>query len=293
METIIQSVFNRLDGKIRDAVIAVLSSNSRINEIRIRKNSNLFITSGNENIKCSLTVDDEMINKTFDMLCSGTLHSHLETIKNGYIILPEGVRVGVAGRAICENGIIKNVFDVSSLNIRIPYPVYGVSSRIYEAIERNEYYMNVLIYSLPGAGKTTMIRDLAYKLGETGNRRVCVIDNRCEIADERLVKCRNIDIYSGYPKARAIELATRTMNPQYIVCDEIGTYEEANAMLDLQSAGVPIIASAHSRNIVELMKRSNIKLLHDNGVFDTYIGIRRNNQDKIMLSFCSYHEVKL
>jgi len=292
MDNILESVLSRLDVKIRSSVITVISRVGKINEIRIRENSNVFVTFGTENIKCDYIVDREALNNTFERLCSGTLHTHLETIKNGYITLPEGVRIGVCGRAVCENGVIKNVYDISSLCIRIPYPVYGVSEKIMEKIRSNDFYISLLIYSLPSVGKTTMIRDLAYRLANEENKRVCVIDSRCEIVDSRLKGC-SIDLYSSYPKAYAMELAVRTMNPQYIICDEIGTFDDLDALLSVQNSGVPVIATAHSRNIIELMRRPCISRMHENGVFDMYVGIRRNQQNKIAFSFCSYNEVTL
>lgn len=286
------SVLSRLDSRIKNSVISTLSSrNERVNEIRIREHSRVYLTIGSENVSCDLTVDREMLQRSFEQLCSGTLHTHMETIKNGYLIFGEGIRIGVAGHALTENNVISNVYDITSINIRIPYPIYGVSGRIYERIRSNDFFLNTLIYSLPGAGKTTMIRDLAFLLATEGNKRVSVIDTRCEIADERLRRCDNIDIYSAYPKARAMEYAIRTMNPQYIICDEIGALEEAESLLSVQSAGVPIIATAHSRNIIELMRRKNIALLHENGVFDIYVGIRRSAEDKISFLFCNSAEV--
>ncbi len=293
MDNILASVLDRLDSKIKSAILNTVSScgDKRINEIRIREQSRLYLTVGNENIACDLMVDRQMLNRTFEELCSGTLHTHMESIKNGYLIFNEGIRVGVAGHALTEGNVISNVFDVTSLNIRIPYPIYGISERIYEKIRSEDFFLNTLIYSLPGAGKTTMIRDLAFLLANKGNRRVAIIDTRCEISDERLHRCDNVDIYSAYPKAQAMEYAIRTMNPQYIICDEIGSLEEANSLLSVQNAGVPIVATAHSRNIIELMRRKNIALLHENGVFDVYVGIRRSAQDKISFLFCNSGEV--
>ena len=147
-----------------------------------------------------------------------------------------------------------------------------------DLIKQSGYYLNLLIYSIPGAGKTTMIRDLVYELATTGNRRVSVIDSRCEIADQRIRTCDNTDIFCNYPKSQAIEIATRTQNPQYIVCDEIGSYDECISLLSVQSAGVPVIATAHGANIIEIMRRKNISLLRENDFFDVYAGLRRTGE---------------
>ncbi len=292
MDNILISVLGRLDVRIKNSVTQALSQiNKKVNEIRIRENSRVYLTVDNENIPCDLTVDRDMLQKSFEALCSGTLHTHMETIKNGYLVFGDGVRVGVSGHALTEEGKITNVYDITSINIRIPYPIYGICDKIYSRIKSNDYFLNTLIYSLPGGGKTTMIRDLAFTLANQGNKRVAIIDTRCEIADSKLRACGNIDIYSAYPKARAMEYAIRTMNPQYLICDEIGALDEAQSLLSVQSAGVPIIATAHAKNIVELMRRKNISLLHENGVFDIYVGIRRNAEGKTTFLFCNSQEI--
>jgi len=271
--------------------IEKLALGDKINEIRFRKGRHVSVTTGDENVLLSSVTDESTVKRIFDELCQGSVYAHLETIKNGYIMLENGVRAGVCGRAVIENGAVKNVYAIESINIRLPHPIYGISGRIIDKIIQKNYYLSLLIYSAPGAGKTTMLRDLAYEIAHRGGRRVVIIDSRCEISDERTKRSEHTDILYSYPKAEAIEIATRTLNPQYLICDEIGSYEECLSLLSVQNAGVPVVATAHASNVIELLRRRNIALLHENGMFDMYIGLKRS-YSKLSLSFCASGEVE-
>jgi len=133
-----------------------------------------------------------------------------------------------------------------------------------------------MIYSPPGEGKTTLLRELAYRLSR-GDRpyRTVLIDTRGELYDSANMSGGLLDVYTGYPKAMAIELATRTMNPECLICDEIGSKDEAEAILAAQNTGVPLIASCHAADMHGLLRRPNLRILHDARIFEMYIGIRR------------------
>jgi len=120
-----------------------------------------------------------------------------------------------------------------------------------------------------------VLRDLAVSLSTGWNAmRVCVVDNRREIYMEEAFRMSIADFLVGYPKADGIEISTRTMNPEVIICDEIGD-GEAEKILAAQNSGVPLIASAHGASFDEIMRRRGIKRLYDSGVFRYYIGIER------------------
>lgn len=290
MDKSVESLIMKADPEI-SALVRRAEERGTVNEIRFRRNRRIAFTVGEENYVTDRITTAAVMDSLFDLLCRGSVYAHMETIKNGYIILPGGVRAGVCGRAVTENGRIKNVYDIGSINIRLPHSVYGICGRLYDMIVKKDFYLNMLIYSVPGAGKTTMIRDLAYRLAAEGRRRVALIDSRCEIADMRLSLCDNVDILSAYPKCEAIEIATRTLNPQYIICDEIGSFDECQVLLSVQSAGVPVIATAHAANVLEIVRRKNTALLKERGFFDIYAGLKRYGQ-KVSLTFCTSEEVR-
>ena len=256
----------------------------RLEEIRIRSENSVYVTLGGKGRKRNVSLDTVLssseVTKMLEKMCDGSLYAYKESIVNGYISLENGVRVGVCGRASVENGKILGVYNVSSLNIRLPCGEVSVDPKLVDAVRgammRAE---GVLIYSPPSQGKTTLLRSLARSLaGGADPFRVVLVDTREEIGGlvrrdgERL----SLDVLSGYPKADGIRIATAFMNPQVIVCDEIGTDDEAVAIAQAQNCGVPLVASAHGSLAENIIKRSGMRLLHDVGAFSLYIGIRIN-----------------
>lgn len=281
------AVLKRLPSPILQTVVRGEQTWGAVCEVRIRAGRRLTLTTveGGFNRLTSLYIDSAMMADAVASLCDHSFHSHIDTICEGYIALPGGVRVGVAGRAVCEDGKIRNVSDITSLCIRIPARLWKVGDTVFRELRRGGFRESYLFYSPPGVGKTTLLRDLARALSEEAGLRVALIDSRCELACEELFTADHIDIFSGYPKGKAIEMATRTMNPQYMICDEIGTLDEAVALLAVENAGVPLLASAHAAGIEQLLRRQNVRLLHRAGVFDRYVGINRNSG---RLQFCFY-----
>lgn len=215
-------------------------------------------------------------------LCGGSVYSFEDTVRKGYIPLDNGFRVGVAGEIFTSSGGKETVGNISSINIRIPHVVKDLANPLLHLFTKGDIH-GVLVYSAPGGGKTTVLRDLAAKL-VTGMAlsplKVAIADERREFGREGALSL--CDVYSGYSKAEAIEFATRTMAPDVIICDEIGGFTEAEAILNVQSTGVPLIASAHAKDKKELYKRPAIKLLLDAGVFEYVYSIADKRLERVL-----------
>ena len=263
------------------AVKTVALRSGRINEIRIRTGRPLFVTMGNESVSCGVICRPDETAYVLDKLCGGSMYSHGDTIREGFVSAPGGIRAGICGRAVTRDGRIDAVTDVTSIMIRIPQRAPGAADSLFDLLGSRGFCDNALVYSLPGVGKTTLLRELICLLasGESA-RRVAVVDTRFElgagIEDEPL----NADFLLGYPRGKGIEIATRTMAPQFIVCDEIASRDDARAVEEAASSGVRIIASIHAGTIDEARLSPFASRLTDNGFFTVFAGLSRDGDGR-------------
>ena len=218
-------------------------------------------------------------------MCGGSLYAYSQTIHEGYITLREGVRVGVAGRAVCEEGRIIGVCEITGLCIRLPHihrAVGGEICRLLRALNQGKTApAGILLYAPPGEGKTTLLRGVAVGLaGGDGQAplRTVAVDTRGELGFETEGRGLCLDVLRGYPRARGVEIATRTLSAQVILCDEIGDTEEALSLISTHHGGVPLIATCHGGSVTEILRKTGIRLLHEARLFGAYVGIRRDGR---------------
>ena len=247
--------------------VKALSMGRRLSEIRIRRTGRSSIVSFGKSYALSFLAEG-CIDDIFMGVCRGTPYAYRDGILNGFIPLFDGVRVGVAGRAHYEAERLVGVTDISSLVFRLPAEKCDFADEIFEIWRRCRG--GLLIFSAPGGGKTTALRSLARSIATVAvARRVALIDEREEIFTDELYGAE-IDVLSGYKRAYGVSLATRTLNPEVIITDEIAP-EDAEALLKSANSGVPIIASAHAGSVGELMRRADIARLVSDGVFGSFV----------------------
>ncbi len=248
----------------------------RIEEIRLRCGKCASLTASGKNIILDTVLSREDMDSLLSRLCEDSLYAFNSTISAGYITLDGGIRVGICGRAAVENQKIIGIYDVSAMNIRIPSDIRNVGEPVCRLLDSFSMTGGVLVYAPPGVGKTTLLRGVAAKMaGGAHPYRVAVIDTRGELSFALSGKNLCIDVLSGYPRAVGIEIASRTMNAQLMICDEIGDIREAEAIIAAQNCGVPFVASAHAGSLDSLLRRTGIRLLHRARVFRAYVGIER------------------
>lgn len=218
-----------------------------------------------------LKTDEKDLQEIVFMLCRRSLHTYQDMLVKGYIPLYGGCKAGVGGRAVMRDGSIYSVSAFNCVNIRIAREYYGCSETLLEMLEDCTSY---LIIGQPMSGKTTLLRDLCrhYAGGDSLSPcKVAVIDERDEIASRSFGYSidvgANTDVLTLYPKPIGTEIAVRTLSPDIIVLDEIGTEEESRALLSAVNSGVSFIATAHGSSFEEVIRRPNIKSLINAGVF--------------------------
>lgn len=226
-----------------------------------------------------LMAEKEDLEESFHTICSYSIYSHQNEIRNGYVTLAGGHRVGISGTAVCKEGEITGMRDISSVNVRIAREIPGAADGIIECLHHN-LSSGLLLAGAPASGKTTILRDIARQLssGICGNiKKVTVVDERGELAGTYMGIPQNdlgvcSDVLDGYPKAQGILQAVRSLSPEYIICDELGTSDEVRAVEQGLNAGVSIISSIHAGSIEEFIRRRQAVALLETGAFG-YVAI--------------------
>ena len=271
----------------RDMITALLRGveNGVVEEIRLRAGRAASLTISGENIMTSVVLTAGDLTSILVGMCGGSLYAFDQTIREGYVTLPQGIRVGVAGNAVCEEGRIIGVSRVSSLCIRLPHLHREVGRVVCHLLRRlnqgRSAPQGLLVYAPPGEGKTTLLRGVAAGLaGGDGYPplRTVVVDTRGELGFETEGQGLCLDVLRGYPRARGVEIATRTLSAQVIICDEIGDTDEALSLISTHHGGVPLVATAHGGSVTELLRRTGLRLLHEARLFGAYVGIRRDGR---------------
>lgn len=282
-----------LPEKIRNLIYAIDEKSAyKIKEIRLKSAFPISVVSIDKTdflkydgrLTQNLCEEDIFITSKNDMdeairrLCDFSFHSFQNEMKNGYITVRGGHRVGICATAVTDAmGNLTGVKNISSLNIRISREVSGCADELINSLYIHDI-KSILIVGEPASGKTTMLRDAAFRLSseDFGFLRVCIVDERKEIAISHNSYTANkigvsCDILDGYPKADGMMIALRALSPDIIVCDEIGDEKDVYAIQKVANAGVKLLATIHADSFSKLTKRPQFLRLMDTGAFDVAV----------------------
>lgn len=264
-------------------------------EIRLRANKPLMIQNSKGsyfvNMEGKLTtsranlfyVTQEQIIKTLELISENSIYAFQDEIKNGFLTIRGGHRVGITGRVVLNGDSVKNIKDISGLNIRVSREVTGCSLKVLKYIVDGENRVyNTLIVSPPQCGKTTMLRDITRVLSDGIDSigfkglKVGVIDERSEIAacykgvPQNRIGTRT-DVLDACPKQLGMTMMLRSMSPDVIITDEIGSSGDRDAIMQVLNGGIKVISSAHGYNVSGLKTRKEVLSLMEEKVFERYI----------------------
>lgn len=266
-----------------------------LEEIRLRADKPLMLQNykgdwfvGSDGSLCStpakpIIVRQEEIIRTFELMSENSVYAYQDEIKNGYITIRGGHRIGITGRVVLDGCSIRNIKDISGLNIRLSNQVIGCSNKVIRhIINKNSSINNTLIVSPPQCGKTTILRDIARILSDGAPEldfkgiKVGIVDERSEIAACYRGIAQNqtgvrTDVLDGCLKSIGMTMMIRSMSPDVIITDEIGSEGDRDALMGVLNAGVKIVTSAHGYNITELKSRREVLKLIEDKVFEKYI----------------------
>lgn len=280
--------------RVRTILTRVQLDYKKLQEIRLRINSPLILVYDNEEyvvtanselkqeVEEGFVVNKNEIRETMEYISNYSLYAFEDEIRQGFITIQGGHRVGIAGKAIIEDGRVKSIKHISFINIRLSHQIKGCADEVLPYIlnlEKKEIF-HTLIISPPRCGKTTMLRDIIRRLSDGVTNQpgmaVGVVDERSEIGACYMGIPQNelgirTDILDCCPKAIGMMMLVRSMSPQIIAVDEIGSREDIEAIEYVMNCGCKLIATVHGSSMEDIKNKPLLGNLVKERIFERYI----------------------
>ena len=271
---------NILGKRIKDIIERRKISYDKLQEIRLRIGKPIIVIADNVEWVMREIIEKEEFMETLEYICKYSLYAFENELKQGFITIEGGHRVGISGQVYIEHGEVKNFKNISSMNIRVSHEVLRCAEKILPYVTQDKEVLNTLIVSPPRCGKTTLLRDLVRQVSD-GNSYVkgCtvgVVDERSEIGGCYLGIPQNqvgmrTDILDACPKSKGMMMLVRSMAPNVIAVDELGGAEDVHAMEYAMNCGCKFIATVHGKSMEEIRKKPLFESLIKERRFERYI----------------------
>lgn len=280
--------------KLRTVLGRLTIDFDKLQEIRLRMNAPLLIIYANketfisedakmvDNPLKAIMITKNEIRETMEYISNYSLYAFEEEIKQGFITINGGHRIGIAGKIIIEDDVIKGMKHISFINIRLAHQVKGCADPVipYLVNRKTNGIYHTLIISPPRCGKTTLLRDIIRQLSNgsqyLSGMSVGVVDERSEIGACYMGTPQNelgirTDILDCCPKAKGMLMLIRSMSPQIIAVDEIGSKEELDAIDYVIGCGCKLIATVHGSSLEDIRSKPTLSELVKKKLFERYI----------------------
>ena len=277
----IDEILRVLPSYISNEIIK-LNCSQNITEIRLRTKCKVILICGKNEMVLNCIITPKTILDILLNVSKNSIYAIQNDINNGFVVIRGGHRIGISGEVVYVDDKIKNIKNICSLNIRVARQIYGCADLVLPKIISGNTFLNTLIVSPPGCGKTTLIRDIIRQISNGipslnfKGKNVALIDERGEIASvyegiPSLDVGIRTDIMSNVNKASGMKMMIRSMAPDIVATDEIGKKEDIIAIKEAILSGVKVIFTMHGDSIKSILKNENIKELLNLNIFSKII----------------------